>query len=456
MVAKKTLAIITIAILAVSVVATTYYILTLPPSTPTPETITIRIMDGWNHEGDSEAMQLHMEKYMELNPHIKFDQYLVGVPQQVVAYAADKAAGTPPHLVNTYAPDVAVWYQDEELLPLDNLIEDLGGEAFLPEESLEDIYWDGHYWMLLDIYATFNIGYRKDLFRQYNITVPTTWDELLEAARTLTRDTDDDGKIDLWGIGIFQSRTYMTAELLPLSLLWANNANLVDAAGNVIIDSPEAIEALEFLAEISQYSPPDSTEWGWTEQRRAYYEGRLAMCVNRGSTLYDTTWTKNPKIGVETGVMTLPYGPSGSLEKCSYKYLSGAVCGWSMTKYAEEAGIVEECEEFLEWLYQPDQWFERGKRMPVREYPWFLTCKDYEKYWEIPQVQHLEDALVDYAALALHNREINKAAGVFSADAPTLCTGLYFTDMIQEITIAHTTVSEAVAKYKPIMEEALK
>ena len=450
MVSKKTLAIIVTGILLIATVATVYYILTLSPKPLTD--VTIRIMDGWTHGGDSEAMTLAMARYTELHPNIHFDQYLIAVPDQVTAFAADKAAGTPPDLVNTYANDVAVWYAEGELLPMDSLIADLGGEAWLPKEALADLYWDGHYWILLDIYATCNIGYRRDLFTQYNISVPTTWDELLQAAKTLTRDTDGDGDIDIWGFGMFESRTYMTAEIAPLSLLWANNATLVDAQGKVAIDTPQAIEALEFMKEISQYSPPDSTEWGWTQQRLAYDQGRLAMVFNRGSTLYDEVWGKNKTIALNTGVMTLPYGPSGSLANCGYKYLPGAVCGWSLTKYCEH---VDESLAFLEWLYQPDQWYERGKRMPVREYCWFLTCQDYAAYWHIPQVVDLRQTLKDYASLCLHNREINVASGVFSSDTPTLCTGLYFTDMVQEILIGNVPVTEAVATYKPIMQAAL-
>jgi ABC-type glycerol-3-phosphate transport system substrate-binding protein len=42
---------------------------------------------------------------------------------------------------------------------------------------------------------------RADLFQAYNLTVPQTWDDFLQVAKTMngTVDTDGDGQNDLFG-----------------------------------------------------------------------------------------------------------------------------------------------------------------------------------------------------------------------------------------------------------------
>ncbi|ACL69219.1 ABC transporter substrate-binding protein [Halothermothrix orenii] len=49
--------------------------------------------------------------------------------------------------------------------------------------------------------------YNKALFKEAGITPPTidnpwTWEDLREAAKKLTKDTDNDGEIDQWGVGL--------------------------------------------------------------------------------------------------------------------------------------------------------------------------------------------------------------------------------------------------------------
>jgi multiple sugar transport system substrate-binding protein len=54
------------------------------------------------------------------------------------------------------------------------------------------------------IHGTTSLYYRKDLFAEHGIDPASirTWDDLIDVAKRLTLDTDGDGRIDVWGLGI--------------------------------------------------------------------------------------------------------------------------------------------------------------------------------------------------------------------------------------------------------------
>src|SRR5690606_6116405 len=69
-----------------------------------------------------------------------------------------------------------------------------------------------------------------------------TWDDVIDAAKKLTKDTDGDGKTDIYCIGSY------TLE----SAVWANGGEFYDpVAGNVLVDQPEFYEAMQFVADLT-------------------------------------------------------------------------------------------------------------------------------------------------------------------------------------------------------------
>lgn len=90
-----------------------------------------------------------------------------------------------------------------QLLPLDPYLENgsLSSDGFC-EDVMQPIGDGVHYY---GIPSGINCGalfYNKEIFDRFGIPHPNenwTWDDYFQAARELTRDTDSDGEIDLWG-----------------------------------------------------------------------------------------------------------------------------------------------------------------------------------------------------------------------------------------------------------------
>jgi len=97
-------------------------------------------------------------------------------------------------------------------------------------------------------YTPVVVAYNKDLLDRAAIPYPTddwTWDDFLQIAKQLTRDTDGDGSIDQWGTA-FDGRL-----ALWLPWIWAGGGDVLCADGrraSGCLDSRATIEALRWYA----------------------------------------------------------------------------------------------------------------------------------------------------------------------------------------------------------------
>lgn len=91
------------------------------------------------------------------------------------------------------APDVANWYAGNRMLPYVNAglfepVEDLWESEGLNESlksALPSMTIDGHIWGVPYTYYQWGVYYRKDIFEDLGIAVPTNWDEFKQAGTTL-------------------------------------------------------------------------------------------------------------------------------------------------------------------------------------------------------------------------------------------------------------------------------
>ena len=91
-------------------------------------------------------------------------------------------------ILSTALPGHVVEMMDAEaLVPLDDLIDDIGRDKF-SEAALSEGAKDGACYSI-PLYSHAQVmWYRKDLLKEAGLEVPKTWDEFAEAAKTLTKD----------------------------------------------------------------------------------------------------------------------------------------------------------------------------------------------------------------------------------------------------------------------------
>jgi len=113
--------------------------------------------------------------------------------------------------------------------------------------------------------------YRKDIFEDYDLTVPTTYDELLETAAFITENVPD-----MYGMS---SRGGNGAHgyLLHLS---PYGGTVLDDNFVPALNSAEALNAANAFKTIVENSPPGSEANGFGEQVAAFLQGDSAMYLD--------------------------------------------------------------------------------------------------------------------------------------------------------------------------------
>jgi multiple sugar transport system substrate-binding protein len=174
--------------------------------------------------------------------------------------------------------------------------------------------------------------YRKDLFAQAGLKVPTTLAELENAARILTRD----------GVAGFGSRGKGAAAVTQFSSYLYNYGGNYLEDGVAVFDTPEAIEALRYYGRIlGTYGPQGIVSMSWENLMPVFQAGRLAMWTDASvflGQIVDPTKTQIPAENV--GVASLPAGPKGDSPFI--------VVSWGMGMSAKTKD-ADSSLKFLEW-----------------------------------------------------------------------------------------------------------
>ncbi|WP_319543473.1 ABC transporter substrate-binding protein [uncultured Pseudodesulfovibrio sp.] len=112
------------------------------------------------------------------------------------------------------------------------------------------------------------IWYRKDWFNERGLKPPTSWNNIIKAAKEF--HAPEAGR---YGILIgTQADAY--AEQVFTHLALSAGVQEFTPTGKVIFDTPEAVRTLKFYIDLAQYSPPGPQTW---RGRDFYFQGKLAM-----------------------------------------------------------------------------------------------------------------------------------------------------------------------------------
>lgn len=179
--------------------------------------------------------------------------------------------------------------------PLDSFIEKDGAfdrEAWY-ETYLKALSYEGHLYALPTESFGPALVYRKDLFEEHKVKVPTTIAELMAAAKKLTLDTDGDGRIDVYGV-VSRGKAGEEPAIVVSGFAWAEGGSWFEGGASTAeeikrkkarpaFNSPRFQKGFTAYTEMMRrYGPPDSKNYTWYEIVRDGRAGRAAMILNCG------------------------------------------------------------------------------------------------------------------------------------------------------------------------------
>lgn len=192
-------------------------------------------------------------------------------------------------------------------------------DTYLPSLQERQAIYDGKVYGLFFGRYQRCLYYRVDWLEEAGIEVPTTWNELYDAAVALT-----DPSQNRYGYamrGNVNGSDYMQMLLqasLGSELIDLNTPNITKE-GKSIYEYPEAIEACEYWINLyNNASNPDSLAWGFPESVEAFYSGTAAFLINDSEVIAtceeymeEGTWNTAPlPVHDETGESWFPQGGS--------------------------------------------------------------------------------------------------------------------------------------------------
>lgn len=253
------------------------------------------------------------EEFMTLHPNITVIIELVAFQDYLMKMQLDLATGTAPDIIyiNPSVNFPLVAYKGF-VLPLNDYIkkDNFDMSDWYPEA----VEWASFEGKLYGIAQEFGAGepalyYNTGLFDEAGISYPTkdwTYNDLLEAAKKISRDTDGSGKIDQFGI----IPPYNTRHLSNNTVVRSFGGGWVSDDGKTsLVNRPETIEAVQFMADLVNVhnAAPLLPEGG---QESAFGTGKIGM-INGG--LFSQIFLKGSKIVEEgkIGWTLMPKGKAG-------------------------------------------------------------------------------------------------------------------------------------------------
>lgn len=235
--------------------------------------------------GDPEELEAYQElvdTFQEAHPDIPVQ--LRHVPSQSEynrQLAVEFSGGTPPNVMLINYRRFAQFAAAGGLEPLESY---LAQSKTLQRENYHQTPFDGftyqgQLWCIPQNVSSLVVYYNEAMFDAAGVPYPAEgWsrEDFLNAARTLTQDTNGDGTPDHYGVGIEPT----LIRLAPF--IWQNGGEIVDDDENptrLTLDTPEATAAFQWFVDlqVTEKVVPDATAESAESSESRFLNGTLAM-----------------------------------------------------------------------------------------------------------------------------------------------------------------------------------
>lgn len=238
---------------------------------------------------DGKEHEKRYAEYMQLHPNITIEHNIITYAQsreKVVISGQSKEGPDIIHMLGEWVPDFVQM----------GLIEDITDEvkawsdySAFPQSTWDVATVDGRIYGIPSIASTRVLVYRDDLLQQAGLPVPKTWEDLRKAAKAMTKDTNGDGKIDVYGFAFCSSSEAVRGpQEFGVFLYSVDHGRLaVQKDGKWVpgftVDQVEKVFQFYYdLMFVDQCVPPYSIGWEWGDLDPAFSTGTVAM-VQDGS-----------------------------------------------------------------------------------------------------------------------------------------------------------------------------
>ena len=407
---------------------------------------TLQILSAEGDPNSVAAIKYAAAEFKKLHPTVDIEYQTVSfteIGQKIIAAAA---AGSPPDIVHLDDFGESVLADQGLLNPAYDVIDAIGRADYFPI-PLKAVTFKGVAWGV-PFASGFNLlWYRKDLYEKNGLTPPKTWAELLTNVKKLNGNLPDVGQV--YGIALPLNNSNATNDTVQ-NLMWSNGATIMGPTGALVIDSPEALAAYRFEAELFKYAPPGSAQYGNLEVLNAFATGKVAHTIYPARMVLQVLRT-NPKLADSVGVVMIPKGPGPNARYVATMYTKA----WGFPKGAKNTALGKEFVKFLETGDREVKWLQS---VPVHYWPPRKSTANSPAYNNDPALQSglgkLTAAVIVNDALPGAQAQLTEA-GVVNTQTFKVLQAHVLAKMMQKIVVGNVpedkAVAEAVAESKQLL-----
>jgi len=200
-----------------------------------------------------EVLNRAAEAFMKENPDIFVKVVPVAESDYPAKLTAAYIGGKMPQVMELptyFAPE---WLTELDADAITDVINEIGEDQFVYPLKIWQIPGEKKWYAASWLPWLTQIYYRKDWFDEVGLETPEdviTWDQMLNAAAKLNKPPDR------YGVIFVNAKEDIGANQIYFNVGYANGVKLLDEDLNIRFDDPESIETLEYLQELSSYTPP--------------------------------------------------------------------------------------------------------------------------------------------------------------------------------------------------------
>lgn len=288
------------------------------------------------------------------------------------------------------------------LLPLDDLFTNEVKDDLFPGLIEGGSYKDKVYGMPVWTNAK-NLIYRKDLFEDqknkadfkakygYDLNPPKTWEEYRDTAKFFTRDTDNDGKVDMYGTAVFGANNGdAVASWLDHAAQAGAKPLVIGENGKVLVNTKPYVDSLQFLVDLlkkDQSVPSGALEIASAETSELFWSGKSAMMLAWGHFYVPSNDPGQSKIAGKVGSASMLAGNSGI----------GAVPGPWYQIIPSSSKKQDIAKKYMKFIYEKNELYMKTLGVAARK-------SVFEQYSKKEGYEHLQPLISTLSGEQTQNR----------------------------------------------------
>jgi multiple sugar transport system substrate-binding protein len=169
---------------------------------------------------------------------------------------------------------------------------------------------EGNLWALPVNEEGYSLFYRKDIFEQEGLEVPTNYDDLLKIAEQLHGKEYDGQTVS--GFVARGDRTWPTTTTGYGTVFWSWGAEVMDPeAWKSTVNSEAGVAATDYWGKLMKFAPEGVSGFTWYEAMQAFMSGSVAMFIDADHMAGSFEDPAQSKVTGKVGYAIPPEGPGG-------------------------------------------------------------------------------------------------------------------------------------------------